>query len=43
VDALAADGTLTPEADAVLWEYLQRAALSMVNTWDSPVEPGAAG
>jgi hemoglobin len=43
VDALVADGTLSPEADAVLWEYLQRAALSMVNTWESPVEPGAAG
>jgi len=32
VDALVADGTITPQADAVLWDYLQRAALSMVNT-----------
>lgn len=38
MDELAADGTLSPEADAVLWDYLQRAALSMVNTWDSPLE-----
>jgi hemoglobin len=40
MDELAADGTLSPEADAVLWDYLQRAALSMVNTWDSPVGTG---
>lgn len=41
VDALVADGTISPQADAVLWDYLQRAALSMVNTWDdSPVAEG---
>lgn len=32
VDVLVADGTLDPAHEAVLWDYLQRAALSMVNT-----------
>jgi hemoglobin len=41
VDALVADGTISPQADAELWDYLQRAALSMVNTWDdSPATQG---
>jgi hemoglobin len=34
VDELVADGTLSPAADAVLWDYLQRAAYSMVNTFE---------
>jgi hemoglobin len=33
VDDLVADGTLDPGHEAELWEYLERAALSMVNTW----------
>jgi hemoglobin len=33
VDDLVADGTLDPGHEAQLWEYLERAALSMVNTW----------
>lgn len=32
IDELVADGTLDAAHEAVLWEYLQRAALSMVNT-----------
>jgi len=32
IDALVADQTLDSAHEAVLWEYLQRAALSMVNT-----------
>jgi truncated hemoglobin YjbI len=32
VDDLVADGTLDPAHEAVLWTYLERAALSMVNT-----------
>jgi hemoglobin len=32
VDDLVADGTLAPGYEAQLWEYLERAALSMVNT-----------
>ncbi|MGA7689681.1 MAG: globin [Jiangellales bacterium] len=32
VDDLVADGTLDPSHEAVLWTYLERAALSMVNT-----------
>jgi hemoglobin len=34
VDELVSDGTLPPAAEAVLWDYLQRAAYSMVNTFD---------
>jgi hemoglobin len=43
VDALVADGTLAPAAEAVLWDYLQRAALSMVNTFTDqpPTQPTA--
>ena len=33
MDDLVADGTLDPGHEAQLWEYLERAALSMVNTW----------
>lgn len=33
VDALVADGTLDSAHEAVLWDYLSRAALSMVNTF----------
>lgn len=32
IDELVADGTLDAAHEAVLWDYLQRAALSMVNT-----------
>lgn len=32
VDELVEDGTLDQEQQAVLWDYLSRAALSMVNT-----------
>jgi hemoglobin len=32
IDELLADGTLDAAHEAVLWDYLQRAALSMVNT-----------
>lgn len=32
VDELVEDGTLDPGQQAVLWDYLSRAALSMVNT-----------
>jgi hemoglobin len=32
LDGLVADGTVTPEHAAALWDYLERAALSMVNT-----------
>jgi truncated hemoglobin YjbI len=32
VDELVADGTIETNDEAALWDYLQRAALSMVNT-----------
>lgn len=35
VDLLVEDGTLIPAAEAVLWEYLERAAHSMLNTFEA--------
>lgn len=32
LDEVVADGAVQPEHEAALWDYLQRAALSMVNT-----------
>jgi hemoglobin len=36
VDTVVAEGLLPSAAEPVLWDYLQRAALSMVNTLDEP-------
>jgi hemoglobin len=40
VDAVVSEGLLPAQAEPVLWDYLQRAALSMVNTFDEPVGKG---
>lgn len=38
VDDLVDDGTLSPEQEAALWDYLQRAAHAMVNSMPSPLD-----
>jgi hemoglobin len=38
VDSLA----LPPLQEATLWDYFERAALSMVNTFDDTPQPGTA-
>ncbi len=40
VDTVVSEGLLPPAAEPVLWDYLQRAALSMVNTFDEQAAGG---
>jgi hemoglobin len=43
VDTLVAEGTLAPVHEMVLWDYLERAAHSMVNSMPLGVRPHSLG